>query len=372
MRIGLEISPLALNVSGIPNYIFRLLHGFASIDKENQYFLYTNRPVPFDLGLPDNFRTVILKRPLPRFQLWFQIELPYMLKKNGIDVFHGLFSRLPFMLPVPGVLTVHDLSGYKMPWFHKRKTHFTNLMYPLFVKRASRIIAVSEFTAKELASCFPKASDKTTVVHEAAPPEYSEVMEKSELNRIREKYDLPRRFLLFLGTLEPRKNLPGLLEAFLQVADTVPYSLVISGAIGWKTEELFDKLKKPGVKDRVQLTGFVDRKDIPVLLSLAEVFIYPSLYEGFGLPVLEAMACGTPVITSNISSMPEIAGDAALLVDPHSTESIANAISTLAHDEDQRKLLHEKGLKRVDEFSWEETARKTLEVYSLVISEKKD
>ncbi len=370
MRIGLEISPLAINSSGIPNYILRLLHGFATIDKENQYFLYTNRPIPFDLGLPDNFRTVILKRPLPRFQMWFQIELPHRLKKDGIDVFHGLFSRLPFVLPVPSVITVHDLSGYKMPWLHKRKTHFTNLMYPLYVKKASRIIAVSEFTAKELASCFPETSSKTTVVHEAAPPEYSEITKESELNRVREKYNLPGRFFLFLGTLEPRKNLPGLLDAFLQAADSVPHSLVISGAVGWKTKELFNELKMSGIEDRIKLTGFVDREDIPALMSLAEVFVYPSFYEGFGLPVVEAMACGTPVITSNISSLPEVASDAALLVDPLSTDSICNAIKTLAHDEGRRLLLREKGLKRAGEFSWEKTARETLQVYRQAISEE--
>ena len=370
MRIGLEVSPLAINSSGIPNYILRLLHGFASIDKENQYFLYTNRPIPFDLGLPDNFRTVILKRPLPRFQMWFQIELPHRLKKDGIDVFHGLFSRLPFVLPVPSVITVHDLSGYKMPRLHKRKTHFTNLMYPFYVKKASRIIAVSEFTAKELASCFPETSSKTTVVHEAAPTEYSEVTEESELSRIREKYNLPPRFFLFLGTLEPRKNLPGLLEAFLQMADSVPHSLVISGAVGWKTGELFDKLKMSGAEDRIRLTGFVDRKDIPALLSLADIFLYPSLYEGFGLPILEAMACGTPVITSNTSSMPEVAGGAALLVDPGSPESISNAIMTLAHDEGRRTLLREKGLVRAGEFSWEKSAKETLQVYRRIMSEE--
>ncbi|MCD4700461.1 MAG: glycosyltransferase family 4 protein [Candidatus Aegiribacteria sp.] len=372
MRIGLEISPLAINASGIPNYILRLLHGFASVDKENQYFLYTNKPVPFDLALPDNFRTVIVKRPLPRFQLWFQMALPLRLRKDKIDVFHGLFSRLPFVLPVPGVITIHDLSGYKMPGLHKRKTHFTNLIYPLFAKKASRIIAVSEFTSKELSSCFPEVSSKTTVIYEAAPPEYSEVTEESELDRVREKYNLPSHFFLFLGTLEPRKNLPRLMEAFLQEVDSIPHSLIISGAIGWKTKELFNKLKISGAEDRIKLTGFVDREDIPALLSLAGAFIYPSLYEGFGLPVLEAMACGTPVITSNVSSMPEIAGDAALLVDPLSTESIANAISILAHDEGKRTLLRERGLERAGEFSWEETARKTLEVYRLILSEEKN
>lgn len=370
MRIGLEISPLAINATGIPNYILRLLKGFASIDRDNEYFLYTNKPIPYELGLPDNFRIVILKRPVPRFQLWFQMELPYRLKKDKINIFHGLFSRLPVVLPVPGILTVHDLSGYKMPRFHKRHTHLTNQMFPIFVKKASGIIAVSEFTAKELTSVFPEASGKITIIHEAAPPEYSEVTDKVELDRIRKKLNLPRCFFLFLGTLEPRKNLTKLLDAFLNVSDSIPHSLVISGAKGWKTEELFNKLKTSDAEDRIQMTGFVDKDDIPALLSLAEGFIYPSLYEGFGLPILEAMACGTPVITSNISSMPEVAGDAALLVDPRSTDSISSAIITLANDKEKRELMCQKGLKRAGEFSWEETARKTLEVYNKTISER--
>ena len=371
MRIGLEISPLALNISGIPNYILRLLQGFASIDKKNQYFLYTNRPIPFELGLPDNFKTIILNKPLPRFQLWFQIELPLRLKKDRIDIFHGLFSRLPFVLPIPGVITAHDLSAYRMPRFHKRKTHFTNLMYPVFVRKASRIIAVSEFTANELLSCFPEASGKITVVYEAAPPDYFEIADKSELERVIGKYNLPDRFLLFLGTLEPRKNLERLLEAFTASRSIIPHSLVISGAVGWKTKEFFNKLKGSAIENRIQLTGFVDREDIPTLMSLADVFIYPSLYEGFGLPVLEAMACGTPVITSNTSSLPEVTGNAAFLVDPYSSDSISNAVKTLVLDEERKTLMRERGLKRAGEFNWEKAARETLQVYRQVLAEEK-
>ena len=369
MRIGLEVSPLAINSTGIPNYILRLLKGLAHIDADNEYFLYTNKRIPFSLGLPVNFKVVLLKRPLPRFQLWFQMALPYRLKREKIDIFHGLFSRLPLVLPVPGILTVHDLSGYKMPRFHKRHTYVTNQMFPTFIKKASGIIAVSKFTAEELVSIFPDAAEKTTVVHEASPPEYSEVTEKSELNRVRKKLNLPESFFLFLGTLEPRKNLTKLLEAFQRVSDSIPHSLVISGSAGWKTKEFFKRLKTSGIEDRVHLTGFVDGKDIPALLSLSDAFIYPSLYEGFGLPILEAMACGTPVITSNVSSMPEIAGEAAYLIDPQSADSIARGISTLAHDEARRKQLRERGLRRAGEFSWEETARKTLQVYREVLKD---
>ncbi len=363
---------MAQNVSGIPNYILRLLHGFASLGEDHQYFLYTNRPIPFDLELPENFRTVILNKPAPRFQLWFQLALPGRLKKDRIDVFHGLFSRLPFVLPVPGIITVHDLSGYKMPLYHKKHTYMTNQMFPLYIKKASGIIAVSEFTAAELAYSFPEAALKVTVVHEAAHPEYAEISDESELLRVKDKYDLPDKFFLFLGTLEPRKNLPKLLSAFLQAADAIPHSLVLSGAIGWKNDELLSMMKNSAAADRINLTGFVDTADIPALLSQADVFVYPSLYEGFGLPVLEAMACGTAVITSNTSSMPEVAGDAALLVNPQSAEEISNAIRILAVDENRKTVLREKGLKRADEFSWKKAAEETLDVYRRVLSEAKN
>lgn len=368
MRIGLEVSPLAVNRTGIPNYIRRLLAGFASIHGGNTYFLYTNRPLPEDIRLPDNFRTVLLRKPLPRFQLWFQLALPGRLKKDRVDIFHGLFSRLPLRLPVPGVLTVHDLSGYNMPRLHKKWTHMTNLMYPAFVRKAAGIVAVSRATAREIEKSFPGASSKVTVIPEAAPPEYAEVKDREKLRRIRKKLGLPERFILFLGTIEPRKNLTRLLAAYMAAAPSIPHSLVISGSVGWKTGELFRELKNSDVRDRVKLTGFVDSRNIPALMTLADIFVFPSLYEGFGLPILEAMACGTPVVTSNVSSMPEVAGDAAILVDPLSTDSIAEGLKELALDRNKREDLRGKGLRRAAEFSWEDTAEKTLQVYRDILS----
>ena len=368
----MEISPLIWEMSGIPNYILRLLNGLASIDSENEYFLYTNRSIPFDMGLPGNFRTIVLSRPSPRFQLWFQLALPLRLKKDRIDLFHGLFYRLPMMLPVPGVLTVHDLSGYLYPELHTGKTHMVNLMYPFFVKKASRIIAVSEFTAKELKNNFPGASEKITVIHEAPPPEYTPIRDKYILEEVRKRFSLPERFFLFLGTLEPRKNLTGLLDAFYSVADSIPQSLVISGGIGWKTETIFEKLQNGMMGGKVFLTGYIDNADVQALLSMAEFFVYPSLYEGFGLPVLESMACGTPVITSSVSSMPEIAGNAALLVDPLSKDSIAEAIKMMALDSIGRKEFSEKGLKRASKFSWRKAAGETMDVYRSLPVRKQD
>lgn len=367
MRIGLEVSPLAVNRTGIPNYIRRLLTGFASIPGDNTYFLYTNRPLPEDIRLPDNFRTVLLRRPLPRFQLWFQLALPGRLKRDGVDIFHGLFSRLPLHLPVPGVLTVHDLSGYTMPGMHKKWTHMTNLMYPAFVRKASGIVAVSRATAREVEKYFPEAASKVTVIPEAAPSEYAEVRDPDKLRRTREKLGLPGRYILFLGTIEPRKNLSRLLAAYTAAAGSIPHSLVIAGSVGWKTGDLFRELERSGIKDRVIFTGFVESRDIPALMTMADLFVFPSLYEGFGLPILEAMACGTPVITSNVSSMPEVAGDAALLVDPLSTDSIAEGLKELALDPGKRGELRGKGLRRTAEFSWKEIAESTLQVYREIL-----
>jgi len=369
LRIGLEVSPLAINSTGIPNYIRRLLRGFASLDTGNRYLMYTNRPLPEDLDLPSNFHEVLVNRPLPRFQLWFQLALPGRLRKDGVDVFHGLFSRLPLRMPVPSVITSHDLSGYRMPGMHKKWTHMTNLIYPVYMRRADRIIAVSEFTAGEIGKYFPESSSKTRVVHEAAPPEYSRVTDRAALEELRGKYGLPERYVLFLGTLEPRKNLPRLLEAYISIMGEIDHSLVIAGGMGWKSRELLDSLASSGAGDRVRLTGFVEAEDVPGLMSLADMFVYPSLYEGFGLPILEAMACGTPVITSSVSSMPEVAGSAALLVNPLSVEEIGQALLRLAADVELRSELSSRGLEREAGFSWERAARETLAVYEELLAE---
>jgi len=367
LRIGLEVSPLAVNATGIPNYIRRLLEGFASLDSGDEFFLYTNRPIPSGPGLPDSFRTVIVDRPHPRFQLWFQLELPRRVRRDGVQVFHGLFSRLPFALPVPGVVTVHDLSGYAMPGIHKRWTHLTNLLYPLYLRKAAAVVAVSSFTASELSRTFPWIGDRIRVVHEAAPPEFAPVKDPSVLEAARARYGLPKRFILFLGTLEPRKNLGRLIEAYRSIAGRIPHSLVIAGGSGWRGGGLPDGKVRGEHRDRVLLTGFVDQEDLPALFSLAEMLVYPSIYEGFGLPILEAMACGTPVVTSSVSSMPEVAGDAALLADPRSVEGMAEAILRLAEDAGLRDELREKGFRREKGFSWRTAAARTMDVYREVL-----
>lgn len=363
MRIGVKISPLTVLRAGIPNYIFNLLGALAVEDLENEYFLYTCRPLPMDPGLPERFRVVRVRFPSPHLQLWYQAGLPLRMKRDRLDLFHDPVYPLPFLLPVPGVITVHDISNYTDPGVHSFRSAMAAKLYPRHLRKARRIITDSFFTASELARLFPWTSGKTDVIHLGVSDVFRPVEDPAVLEAVSIKYGLPSPFLLFLGTLEPRKNLDRLLEAYASSCERIPHSLVIAGGLGWKYEKLLQRISSHSAAERIHLTGFVEEADLPAILSMAEFMIYPSLLEGFGLPILEAMACGTPVVTSNVSSMPEIAGDAACFVDPLSVASIAGGIEAMASDEALRRKLSAKGLERASLFSWRRTARKTLEVY---------
>ncbi len=363
MRIGMKISPLTVLRAGIPNYIIHLLKALADADDQNEYILYTNRPIPFELDLPDRFRTVTVAFPSPHLQLWYQIGLPMQMKKDGIQLYHDPVYPLPFVLPVQGAITVHDLSNFTNPGVHKFSSALSGRFFPAHLRKARQIITDSFYTASELVRLFPWTESKINVVHLGIPDSFRKVTDLPVLDSLKERLRLPSQFFLFLGTLEPRKNLLRLLEAFAVSCVKIPHSLVIAGGLGWKYETLFELVSDHPFKERIHLTGFVEERDLAPLLSLAEFLVYPSILEGFGFPVLEAMACGTPVITSNVSSMPEIAGDAALLVDPLSVDSISNAINVLGSDGELRDELSKRGFIRASSFSWKDTARKTLDVY---------
>ena len=367
MKIGIKISPLTVLKAGIPNYILNLLQAMGEIDKNSSFFLYTNKPLSIDLGLPPNFIQRVVRFPSPSLQLWYQIGLLLQLRRDGVELFHDPVYPLPFALDVPGVITVHDLSNYTRPGDHKLRSVLGGRFFPFYLKKAAAIITDSHFTASELVRVFPDTAGKITVNHLGVSDRFRQVTDGSKIDRLKSRYELPERYMLFLGTLEPRKNIQRLLLAYEQVGDkSAP--LVITGGLGWKYNELLDLIRDHPMASRIHVTGFVEDKDLPALLSAAEFLVYPSLLEGFGLPVLESMACGTPVLTSNVSSLPEVAGDAAYLVDPLSVDSIANGIVELSSNKDLTTELSSKGLKRASEFSWIETAHKTLGIYKQVLS----
>ncbi len=368
MKIGIKISPLTALKAGIPNYIIHLLKGLAEVEKTNEYILYTNKPIPFELNLPDRFKTVIVRFPSPHLQAWYQIGLPMCMKKDGIQLFHDPVYPLPLALPVPGVITVHDLSNYTNPDVHTFRSALSGKLFPVYLRKARQIISVSHFTASQLKKHFPGEAHKITVIHQGNSERFQPLAHQNNLESVKSIYNLPPRFLLFLGTLEPRKNISRLLEAFALSSSSIPHSLVITGGKGWKYDNLLKRIASHPNRDRIHLTGYVDDNHLPALLSAAEFLVYPSILEGFGLPVLEAMACGTPVVTSDVSSMPEIAGDAAFLIDPYSINSISQGINLLGSNEKLRENLSDKGLKRASLFSWRKTALETLEVYAKAVN----
>ncbi len=359
MRIGIDVSPLYMRVSGITNYVKYLLHGLAAVGKQHSFILYTNKEV--DIDLPGNFHIKIVRLPYHKFQLWFQLGLPLRLRRDGVDVFLGPFHRLPLLTGIPSVLTIHDLSGLLLKDYHVRSVVARNSLIPRFIKKASRIIAVSEFTGGEIASSFPEVKDKVDVILEAPAPGLTRVGEEDTLREVRDSLRLPDSFILFLGTLEPRKNLPRLLKAYASIAHKISQDIVLAGRMGWGADQLQEVLKNTDIRDRIHLTGFVEDEKLPALISMADIMAYPALYEGFGLPVVEAMACGTPVLTSSVSSLPEAAGGAALLADPASVEDIAEKLFLLASQSELRKELSQRGLARVSKLSWETTAGMTLD-----------
>lgn len=369
MRIGIKVSPLTVLKAGIPNYILNLLQAMGKLDRKSTFFLYTNRPLPFDPGLPSNFIQKVVRFPSPSLQLWYQIGLPLQIKRDRVELFHDPVYPLPFALGIPGVVTVHDLSNYTRPEDHKLRSVLGGRFFPYYLKKAAAVITDSHFTASELTRVFPDTAGRITVNHLGVSERFRRVDDPAKIALMKQRYGLPERFMLFLGTLEPRKNINRLLQAFEQAGGkSVP--LVITGGLGWKYGELLKLIRNHPLRPQILVTGFVEDEDLPTILSAAEFLVYPSLLEGFGLPVLESMACGTPVLTSNVSSLPEVAGDAALLIDPLSVNSIADGIVQLSSSEELRTSLARKGLERAAGFSWRETAVRTLEIYRRVLSTK--
>jgi glycosyltransferase involved in cell wall biosynthesis len=282
---------------------------------------------------------------------------------GAVDVFHATEHLLPRLKKTRSVFTLHDLIFQFDPDSHKPlNIAFLKTMMPRFLKAASAIIAVSECTRRDAVNLYGIPSDKIHVIYEGVDARFAPVADPDRLAQVRAHYRLPDSFILHLGTIEPRKNLPLMFEA----AARTNYPIVIAGRLGWLTEPILAKVKQLGVENRVIFTGYVADADLPALISAATALAMPSKYEGFGLPVLEAMACGTPVIASNTSSLPEVGGEAALYAAPDDVRSWAEIIEQVMEDAQLRAILREKGLRQAAKFRWDRMAWETLEVYETV------
>ncbi|MCZ7569698.1 MAG: glycosyltransferase family 4 protein [Ardenticatenaceae bacterium] len=366
MRIGIEATALHGVRSGVGTYTLNLLwHLWQSpAGSCHEWLLFSNRPLTLN-GYDPGDRARVVGNYQFRYQsLWRQALLPFALHAYRPAVCHFTNLMAPLWAPCPMVVTIHDLTLKLMPHYHpvRRRTVMGPLLAPS-ARQAARIIAVSETSKRDIVAFLGVADEKISVIYEAAGPAFRP-RPAAEVAQVLGRLSLDQPYILYVGTIEPRKNLVRLVRAFAHLrAEGRCERLVLAGALGWDYAPLFAEIERLGLGDAVIHLGFVPQDELVVLYNGAAVFVFPSLYEGFGLPPLEAMACGTPVITSTTSACAELATDAALLVDPTDELAIAEALRQVLTDSDLAADLRQRGLARVAAFSWEQTAEQTLAVY---------
>src|SRR5215213_2201510 len=352
MKIALDGMPLASPLTGVGHYTAELARNLALVAPSDSFTLISPQ------GL--------LKRR------WWSLGLPLHLLRNSFDLFHGTNYEVPLWSRRPSVVTIHDLSLLLHPEVHEQHlVRRARWRLPLMGKSASKIITPSSSVKTEVCETFGLHPDKVAVTPEAPRPAFKR-REDAEVAGLLKRFGIDRDFVLFVGTIEPRKNLRRLVEAFERLLRSTSLSpkLVVAGGQGWLMDDFQSLINQKGLEDRVCLTGYLEDEDLCRLYSTCTAFVYPSLYEGFGLPPLEAMACGAPVITSRIASLTETVGTAARLVDPNDVEDLARAMAEMLTDEKRRQHYAELGRNQVKRFSWEQTALKTLEVYREVLQKR--
>lgn len=363
MRIGLDARMAYYSSAGLGRYINGLLGGLVSLDQKNQYTIYRSRKDRQVYQLPPNFRTRSLWTPC--HHQWEQQALLLELAFSRLDILHSPDFIPPLRRRCRSVITVHDLAFLRYPQFLTAESRRYYGQIRAAVKSANAIIAVSKATKRDLEELLGVPGDKITVVYEAPAPLFRPLGESETGIPARVK-DLPRPFLLFVGTLEPRKNLPALLHALALIkaergANTP--GLVLVGGKGWLYQESLDLIGQLDLSGQTTMLGPATPEELLWLYNRAEVMVMPSFYEGFGLPVVEAMACGAPVVVSRTSSLPEVAGDAALMVEPSDSKGLARAICRVLDDEALHSDMRQAGLRQAARFTWDRAARETLKVY---------
>lgn len=379
MRIGIDARWIFPQISGIGRVTEKLIQHLGEIDRENSYFLFFNHPRLMD-RYSRRWEKYPNLKPVPApwgiFSPAGQVRMPALIRKMGLDIFHSTNYFLPLLLWKTGmVATIHDLIPLKFPHFTPRakKTRFNWVFRWILLRcshRADRVITISLHTRDDLITELGLPAEKITVIHNGIDGKYRVLEKDRVLGFCQEKLGSTSPFLLYVGRFDPYKNVAGLIRAFdrFRRARKDEPRLVLAGHLDPRYPEAVETVRSLGLTDRVTFLEGVGEDDLICLYNAARILILPSLYEGFGLPPLEAMACGTPVIVSNRGSLPEVVGRAGLIIDPDREESISAAIGRLWDSESLRSELREKGLKRAKDFSWEKTARETLKVYEALMN----
>ena len=376
MKIGIDYTAALKQSGGIGRYTRGLVTALAQLDRQHHYTLMLTSDAPqtdlrqFQTFPNFNYRSY----PLPERWMtigWHRLNLPYPVEwfTGPVDLFHSPNFILPPTRRAKTILTVHDLSFVRHPQGAvDRLRRWLEHVVPRSLERADHVLADSESTRQDLSEIFNVPTLKTTVVGAGVDHRFRPITDRQVLDSVRTRYKLPRseKIILSLGTLEPRKNFTGLIQAFSSSPVRESHHLVIAGGKGWLYDPIFAAAAASPVADRIHLIGFVNDDDLPALYSLADIFAYPSHYEGFGIPVIEAMACGIPVVCANNSSLPEVAGEAAIQITATDTIALAAALQQLAVDSPFRAKAVARGFDQAQKFSWPAAAQRLLTVYQRV------
>ncbi len=369
MRIGIDFTSATRERAGIGRYARELIRALSRADRENEYILFVPRDADAELLHYDwspNFsirRAPLTERWLAR--LWHRARVPLFIETfiGTVDVFYSPDFLLPPTRARRALVTVHDLSYVRVPeCFPAPLLHYLNRAVPRALARADLMLADAASTQRDLMDVYRVPAEKIRVLYSAADARFRAPISESDRARARKNLQLDAPYVLAVGTLQPRKNYVRLMRAFAQLLTNYELritnlNLLIVGGKGWLYNEIFETVEQFNLRDRVRITDFVSDADLPALYAMAEAFVYPSLYEGFGIPILEAMSAGTPVISSNTSSMPEAGGDAALYVDPRDWDALADALARVLKDAALRAKLRALGLEQAKKFSWDKAAR---------------
>lgn len=362
MRFSVDAHAIGCHLTGNEVYVRNLLNQFARLDSESQFFAYLAKPFA-ECEVPSRFAIRrVSANPFKRLG----IDLSLRVRQDRPDLLHVQYTG-PLHCPVPLVASVHDVSYLEHPQYF---TPSRALQLKLTVKRtilaAARVLTPSEFSRDAILKHYAIDPDRVVVVHNAASPVFRPIERQVASAAVEKKFQIGAPFVLMVGDLQPRKNHLGLLNAFEEVLRAhphLPHSLVFVGKETWYSKDLHRAVAASSIAERVRFTGFVDDADLAHFYGACDLFVFPSFYEGFGLPILEAMACGRAVACSNLTAMPEVADGAGILFDPHSTRDMFRAIADILLDQELRTRLERLGTQRASQFSWDQAARRTLEVY---------
>lgn len=374
MRIAIDATSIPKKPVGVGNYLINLVRSLQNLALEEEILVFAHQwTIPlFGLTATPRIRIIPLKDKSPALRLlWEQTSLPLLLRHYRVNLLHSPHYTIPLLTKCRRVVTVHDLTFFLYPQLHQAsKRIFFRTMTTLSNRYADAVITDSENTRQDLLRLLHAPPNKVVTVPLGVGSEFDLIQDPLVLSRVKQEYQLPKRFFLYVGTLEPRKNISVLIEAFKRYRQTGgDASLVLVGQKGWMVNALIGELQRSTAGSQLRWLEYVPQEDLPAIYNLALALIYPTLYEGFGLPPLEAMACGTPVISSDVGAIREVVGQAGLLFAPSNVDGFAQGMMAVASDSALQRILTEQGLRRASLYSWKKTAQQTLEIYRLVCSE---